>query len=184
MPGVAPLAFPHPPLSDGVIALRAWTPADVPAIVEACQDHEIPRWTLVPSPYGEAEARAFLRRVASGRDDGVRATFAAVDAADHGALLGSAGLQAIDWEQRAADLGYWVAAPARGGGVATRAVELLVEWAFDSLGLERVELRTNEGNAASQAVAARAGFSRTEGPLVRRPECDHMPDIFFARVRG
>jgi RimJ/RimL family protein N-acetyltransferase len=181
---VPPLALPDPPLSDGVIALRAWTPADVPAIVEACQDPEIPRWTLVPSPYGEAEARGFLRRVAGGRDEGVRATFAVVDAAGHGALLGAAGLNAIDWDQRAADVGYWVAAPARGHGVATRAVELLVEWAFGTLGLERVELRTNEGNAASQTVAARAGFSRTAGPLVRRPECDHMPDIFFARVRG
>jgi RimJ/RimL family protein N-acetyltransferase len=181
---VPPLALPDPPLSDGVVVLRAWTAADIPAIVEACQDPEIPRWTLVPSPYGEADARAFLRRVARGRDDGVRATFAVVDAADHRAVLGSAGLQAVDWDQRAADVGYWVAAPVRGRGVATRAVELLVEWAFGTLGLERVELRTNDGNAASHAVATRAGFSRTEGPLVRRPECDHMPDIFFARVRG
>jgi RimJ/RimL family protein N-acetyltransferase len=181
---VPPLALPDPPLSDGVVALRAWTPADIPAIVAACQDPEIPRWTLVPSPYGEADARAYLQHVADGWDGDVRASFAVADAADHGALLGSAGLQAIDWEQRAADVGYWVAAPARGRGVATRAVELLVTWAFGTVGLERIELRTNEGNAASQAVAARAGFCRTAGPLVRRPECDHKPDIFFARVRS
>jgi RimJ/RimL family protein N-acetyltransferase len=181
---VPPLALPDPPLSDGVIALRRWTPADIPAIAEACQDPEIPRWTLVPSPYTEADARAYLQRVESGWGDGVRATFAVVDAAADGAPLGSSGLQAIDWDQRVADIGYWVAAPARGRGVATRAVELLVEWAFGTLGLERVELRTNADNGRSQAVAARAGFSRSAGPLVRRPECDHMPDIFFARVRS
>jgi RimJ/RimL family protein N-acetyltransferase len=183
---VPPLALPDPPLSDGVIALRRWTAADVPAIVEACQDPEITRWTLVPSPYGEKDARAYLERVADGWDAGVRGSFAVVDGAGggHGTLLGATGLEAIDWDQRAADVGYWVAAPARGHGVATRAVELLAGWAFGPLGIERLELRTDAGNAASQAVAARAGFTRSAGPLVRRPECDHMPDIFFARVRN
>jgi RimJ/RimL family protein N-acetyltransferase len=181
---VPPLALPAPPLSDGAVALRAWTAADVPAIVEACQDPEIPRWTLVPDPYGVADAHAYLQRVAEGWDGGMRATFAVVVAADHRTLLGAAGLQVIDWDQRAADLGYWVAAPARGRGVATRAVELLAGWAFATLGIERLELRTNEGNAASQAVARRAGFAPTDTPLVHRPECDHMPDVFFARPRS
>jgi RimJ/RimL family protein N-acetyltransferase len=181
---VPALALPDPPLSDGVVALRPWTPADIPALVEACQDPEIPRWTLVPSPYTADDARGYLQRVAAGWKDGTRATFAVVDAADHDAPLGSAALQAIAWDQLAADVGYWLAAPARGRGFATRAVELLVGWAFGSLGLERIELRTNEDNAASRAVARRAGFTPSDGPLVRRPECDHMPDVFFARLRG
>jgi RimJ/RimL family protein N-acetyltransferase len=181
---VPPLALPDPPLSDGIVALRCWIAADVPAIVEACQDPEIPRWTLVPSPYGEADARAYLKRVADGWDADARATFAVVDAADHSALRGAAGLHAIEWDLRVADVGYWVAAPARGRGVATRAVELLAGWAFGTLGLERLELRAHEDNAASHAVARRAGFAPAEAPLVHRPECDHMPDIFFARLRG
>jgi RimJ/RimL family protein N-acetyltransferase len=181
---VPALALPDPPLSDGVVALRPWTPADIPALVEACQDPEIPRHTLVPSPYTEDDARGYLERVGAGWKDGERATFAVVDAADHEAPLGSAGLQAIDWDQLAADVGYWLAAPARGRGFATRAVELLASWAFGPLGLERLELRTNEDNDASRAVARRAGFAPSDGPLVRRPECDHMPDVFFARVRG
>jgi RimJ/RimL family protein N-acetyltransferase len=181
---VPALPLPDPPLSDGVIALRPWTAADVPALVEACQDPEIPRWTLVPSPYTEDSARAWLQRVADGLAAGVRATLAIVDAGDGAVPLGAVGLQAIDWEQRAADVGYWLAAPARGRGLATRAVELIAGWAFGGLGLERLELRANEENDASRAVAARAGFVPVEAPLVHRPECDHMPDVFFARVRG
>ena len=178
------LALPDPPLSDGVAALRPWTAADVPALVEACQDPEISRRTLVPTPYTEADARGYLQRVAAGWQDGARASFAVVDAADHGAPLGAAGLEAIDWDQLAADVGYWLAAPARGRGFATRAVELLAGWAFGTLGLERLELRTIHDNVASHAVARRAGFAPSDGPLVRRPECDHMPDIFFVRLRG
>ena len=49
-------------LKDGIIALRPITEDDIPAVVAACQDPEIPRWTRVPSPYAEADARGFLSR--------------------------------------------------------------------------------------------------------------------------
>jgi RimJ/RimL family protein N-acetyltransferase len=180
---VPPLTLPDPPLSDGVVALRGLRSADIDALVIALQDPEIPRWTLVPSPYTRDDARAFLRFVNRGRAAGSRLALAIVDAADERALLGSVALNPIDWTQRAADVGYWVAAPARGRGVATRAVELIAGHAFGTLGLERLELRAQEANRASQAVAARAGFAPVAAPLVRRPECDHLPDRYFARMR-
>jgi RimJ/RimL family protein N-acetyltransferase len=181
---VPALAVPDPPLSDGVVTLRPWTAADVAALVEACQDPEIARRTLVPSPYTEDDARSYLQRVTAGWQDGGRASFAVVEATGHDVPLGAAGLPVIDWHQLAADVGYWLAAPARGRGFATRAVELLAGWAFGPLGLERLELRTNEDNAASHAVARRAGFAPSDRPLVHRPECDHMPDVFFMRLRA
>jgi RimJ/RimL family protein N-acetyltransferase len=176
------IALPDPPLSDGVIVLRGFRSTDVAALVEACQDPEIPRFTLVPSPYTEDHARAWLRRVAVGRASGTRMTFAIVDASAGAPLLGAAGLNVIDRDQSAADVGYWVAAPARGRGVATRAVELVAAWAFDTLGLARLELRAQAHNHASRAVAGRAGFVPVQAPLVRRPECDHLPDVFYARL--
>jgi RimJ/RimL family protein N-acetyltransferase len=179
MPG---LALPDPPLSDGVIALREFESTDVAALVAACQDPEIPRFTLVPSPYTEEHARAWLRRVADGRAAGARMTFAIVDAPAGDALLGAAGLNVIDHAQRTADVGYWLAAPARGRGVATRAVELIAAWSFDTLGLARLELRAQEHNHASRAVAGRAGFMPVDAPVVYRPECDHLPDVFYARL--
>lgn len=51
-----------------------------------------------------------------------------------------------------------LAAAARGRGAASRAVQLLVGWAFGPLGLERLELHIDRRNLASQAVAARTGF--------------------------
>jgi RimJ/RimL family protein N-acetyltransferase len=180
---VPAIALPDRPLTDGVVALRAYADADIPALVEICQDPEIPRWTLVPSPYGEADARAWMGRVAHGLATGTRVTFAVTGAEDPGVPLGSVGIQAIDWDLLAADVGYMLAAPARGRGIATRAVELLAGWAFGTLGLERLELRALADNGASLAVAARAGFARIEAPLVRRPECDHLPDLYFARLR-
>jgi RimJ/RimL family protein N-acetyltransferase len=181
---MADLTLPDPPLSDGVVTLRGFESGDVAPLVEICQDPEIPRWTLVPSPYGEVEARDFMLRVAEGHATGTRVTFAIAAADEPAALQGSVGLQAIDWDVRAADVGYMLGSRARGRGLATRAVELVAGWAFGTLGLERLELRTMQENTASQAVAERAGFARVPAPLVQRPECDHLPDIYFARLRG
>ena len=59
--------------------------------------------------------------------------------------------------------GYWLAAGARGRGLATRAVTLMTAWLFE-LGAARVFLTIQSENATSAAVARRAGF-RFEGTL-------------------
>jgi len=80
-------------------------------------------------------------------------------------------------------IGHWVAAEARGRGVALRAVRLITGWGLAALGFERMQIRTQIGNHASQSVAQRAGFERGAAPIVKRPECDHLPGVFFARLR-
>jgi RimJ/RimL family protein N-acetyltransferase len=181
---MADLTLPDPPLSDGVVTLRGFESGDVAPLVEICQDPEIPRWTLVPDHYSEQDARDYLGRVAAGRAEGTSAGFAIVDAGD-GRLLGTAGLMAIDDELSCTEIGYMLAAPARGRGTASRAVRLLVAWAFETLGLERVELHIDRANAPSRAVAARAGFTQIAAPVLQRAETAHFTDdVFFARTRG
>ena len=53
---------------------------------------------------------------------------------------------------------------ARGRGIATDALKLLTRWAFDQLGLQRLQLKADPDNAASQRVAEKAGYQR-EGLL-------------------
>ncbi|HWK27800.1 MAG TPA: GNAT family N-acetyltransferase [Solirubrobacter sp.] len=141
-------------LSDGDITLRAPHAGDIDALVVACQDPEIPRWTPIPSPYRRADAVAYLDRVASAANE---RHFLAVDA--HGTLLGSFSVMGIDG--RYGEIGYWVAAEARGKGVATRAVVLLRDWAVAELGLEELELIIHVDNAVSRRVAERTGFLET-----------------------
>ena len=86
------------------------------------------------------------------------------DPADPDALWGNISLYDIDPHNQRAATGYWPAAPARGRGSATRALRLLSRWAFDTLGLARLELTCGPDNTASQRVAERAGFVR-EGML-------------------
>jgi RimJ/RimL family protein N-acetyltransferase len=153
------ILIPAEPLSDGPTSLRGWRETDVPALVAACQDPEISRWTRVPSPYRETDARAYMLYRYDAIAADAMAPFAIV-AADGGGLLGSISLMRFAWEHARAEVGYWLAWEARGAGHATRAVKLICGYGFDALGLERIELMAAVGNAPSQAVAVRAGFTR------------------------
>src|SRR3954454_24060518 len=159
------IPLPDPSLDDGTVALRPWDPSDLFPLVEAAQDPEIPRWTAVPAPYSEHDAREYLARAEIDRRSGRELGLAVVSSED-GTLLGSCGLARFDWQDRKVEVGYWVAAAARRRGVGARATGLLSRWALVSLGMERVELLANPLNEASQHLAERAGFTR-EGTLRR-----------------
>ena len=152
------------PPSDGVVALRPWRSADVPAMTAACRDPEIQRWTMVPDGYSEEQARGFVAHTEEARDAAASLELAVVDAANADDVLGAVGLVTIDWPGERADVGYWTAPHARRRGVAVRAVRLLSAWAFAHLGLVRLELTPYAGNGPSERVAERAGYTR-EGVL-------------------
>jgi RimJ/RimL family protein N-acetyltransferase len=156
--------------AEGGIELRPFTEADVPALVEACQDPEIPRWTRVPTPYGEADARAFV----AGHPN-IHA-FAVVDA-ETGELLGSVGF-GLAGEARG-EFGYWVKREARGRGVASRALRLAARRAVAEHGLRRLQLVVEPENQASIRVAENAGFRR-EGLLRKYIEIrGERPDVYM-----
>lgn len=159
----APIEFPVEGLSDGVVRLRLMADADLPAIVEAVQDPDIVRWTLIPSPYGDEEARQWQRTAAAGIAGGTDLPTVVVDA-DDGRLLGAVGVHGLDPETGRCFSGYWVTAGERGRGVAARALALLSRFAFEELGVSRIELWVMPENEASLRVAERVGFAR-EGLL-------------------
>lgn len=153
------ITLPRTALTDRPTSLRPWRDTDVPALVRACQDPEIARWTRVPTPYDERDARAYLRQRYDATAGGLGAPFAIV-ASESGELLGSISLMRFAWEHARAEVGYWLAGPARGEGHATWAVRLICAWGFSALRLERIDLMAATGNLASQRVAERAGFTR------------------------
>ena len=54
--------------------------ADVPAVVEAVRDPDVLRYTTVPDPYGESDARHWLRVSRSGLETGTDLATVIVDA--------------------------------------------------------------------------------------------------------
>ena len=162
-------------LRDRDLLLRPPRPEDADAITAACQDPEIPRWTFVPSPYGRADAEVYIASCAADREAGRTAAFLAVDADDR--LLASLSVMELDREPGYGEIGYWVAAEARGRGVATRAVRLLADWARRELGLTRIDILPHKDNAASRRVAEKAGFTDT-GELVTAPRAGGEEPVY------
>jgi RimJ/RimL family protein N-acetyltransferase len=148
-----------PPLSDGVVLLRELVPADEDALYAACQDEELREFTqTVPSPYLREHAAEFVAFAREERAAGREFHFAVALADAPEALVGVAGVTKVYRDQGSASCGYWVAREARGRGVATRALELLIGFAEEELGLDRLRLWADARNVASQRVAEKAGF--------------------------
>jgi putative acetyltransferase len=154
---------PRPPIevpAGGIIAgglvLRPWRTADIPDIPAAVDDPEIHRWVdIIPNPYTPDDATEFVSRA---RRDLVEGQGVSLAIRGDGGLLGAVGIRLPAYQPGVGEVGYWVAAGARGRGVATTATAALTDWAFGALGLHRVELYATTDNAASRAVAERAGF--------------------------
>jgi len=173
---VRALRVPEQRLTDGTVRLRPWRDADVRDLVEACRDPEIPRWTVVPTPYSAADARAFVAGQNERLTRGEAAPFAVVGA-EGGDFLGSVEVTLLDRRSGRGEIGYWVAPWARRRGVALRAVSLVSAWALSDLDLERLELLVEPDNEPSQRVAEAAGFTR-EGILRSyRPMKGRRPDF-------
>jgi ribosomal-protein-serine acetyltransferase len=148
------------------IELRPPRLSDAPAILDAVRESraELSRWMTWCQPkYGLAEARAWIRRAASGRRRGTAYEFVIVDAdAEAGPrgtdrILGSCGLNQIRPADRLANLGYWVRTSEAGRGIATSAVLRVAEFAFRETDLARLEIVVAVENAASQRVARKVG---------------------------
>ena len=163
------------------LVLSVPTGDDLDRITEICQDVDIQEWTFVPRNYQRSDAEFFVEQVvAKGWSEGRELTWA-IREADAGAppdLVGMLGITLSGPEgARTGEIGYWLAAAARGRGTMTRAVAALIDMAFDPngpLGLSALRWRcdiheTSHGsvpNWASWKVAWSLGFQR-EGRVRR-----------------
>jgi RimJ/RimL family protein N-acetyltransferase len=152
-------------LTDADLLLRPWSAADVPENVMGFTDPSGLRfsWPLTRR-YTEADARAFFVEQEQARRRGEELHFAFVRADRIEVVLGAGSLYGVDSSAGRAAVGYWLSPDGRGRGIATRATRLMAAWAFDELGIHRLELTCGPDNDASQRVANRCGFVR-EGVL-------------------
>jgi [ribosomal protein S5]-alanine N-acetyltransferase len=164
MPFPSVLPFPDPPLTHGATTLRAWTPDDLDALVEAGRDEQVRRFRH-SLPSGAAEAADWLERAEQGRRTGDRIELAITTTeAEATTALGSVSVWNFHPRNRTAYVSYWLLASARGRGHATKAVALAARYAFGTLDLERLTARVETANRPSQRVVERAGF-QLEGTL-------------------
>ncbi len=94
-----------------------------------------------------------------------------------GRLVGVIGCHSVVWSNRKVEIGYWMGAQFQGKGLMTRACRTLIDYVFEKLLLNRVEIRCATGNTRSCAIPQRLGFKQ-EG-ISRESEWlyDHFVDL-------
>lgn len=156
-----------PRLTDGRVVVRALEEKDVDAYLAAFEEgasllnllgyEEAPsredaeRW-LAANWVEPPELRSWEFAIADGATD---------------AFLGALMFHSLAWRHRRGEIGIWLAREKRGRGNGKAAFKLLLDWAFDDLGLERIEITALPENEVMPRIAESLGFT-FEGTMRRR----------------
>ncbi len=146
-------------LADGLVRLRPYRAEDADAHFEAAIESLAAAGPWLPwchAGYTRADSLAWI----ASRDDAWNGdsdySFAILEWQTR-AFLGGCAVNRVDRVNLRANLGYWVRTSRTGKGFATAAARLLARFAFDELGLQRIEILAAVGNVASQRVARKLG---------------------------
>lgn len=159
----AVIALPTPSLRTARLLLRPFTEADTDAIFALQSNPRVLRYWDAPPWRERAQAERFIVRCQQMAQEGSGARLA-IDRAGDGMFIGWCVLMNWDPTYRSAMLGYCLAEAAWGQGFATEAAGALLQWAFNTLKLNRVQSEADTRNTASDRVLAKLGFLR-EGTL-------------------
>ena len=155
------------------LRLRPFEDRDVDDLWPFVSDPELPRMMTWVAHTERAQTLAFIQWT---REALARGTNAAWAIEVDGRAMGCISLDDIRFALRGvrvdrAELGYWVAPPLWGKGVATEAAQAVVRCGFETIGLHKITVRCFVENDASRRVIEKLGFR-----LIGRLEDDTWRD--------
>ena len=163
-------------LSNGTILIRPYQMDDArpcfEAIVES-MDELMPWMFWCNADISFPEIEGWVESRLGAWLDDTSYEFAIVDS-HQGTFVGNCGLVHVDLQNKRAELGYWIRTSQARKGFATQASMLALEFAFDVLQLNRVEIIVETKNMNSQRVAEKLG-AKKEGLMRQRL---HIHDTF------
>ena len=160
----------------GRVALRHFTAADAPRVQLLAGEREVAESTaLIPHPYPDGAAAAWIATHESARAKGTEFTYAITESGED-VLIGAIGLRPGPSEHES--FGYWIGRPYWNRGYATAAAQAIIVLAFEWLDLDELTASHLARNAASGRV-----MEKCEMRLLRTETRDHrgMPEEFCIR---
>ncbi len=158
--------------------LRPWTIEDLDSLVKYANNYKIAKnlTNRYPYPYAIDNGKAFIESAT--RE--VPANIFAIDVNDE--AVGGIGIHPQkNIQLKNAELGYWLAEPFLGNGIATAAVKQMVEYGFKTYDITRIFAKPFGTNIASQKVLEKAGFrleARFEKSLFKNGE--YLDELVYA----
>jgi RimJ/RimL family protein N-acetyltransferase len=177
---MARMSLPAPTLQTPRLRLRPFDDSDANVLFALHTNAFVLRFWDAP-PWNERQrAEQFITACRQMTEAGT-GTRLAVDRAADGAFIGWCSLTRWNADYRSASLGYCYDDAAWGQGYATEAGRALLQWAFDTLEINRIQAETDTRNVASARVLEKLGFVR-EGML--REDCVVNGDVSDSWVYG
>ena len=155
-----------PTLSGSRFKLRHIEPADADALRTIFGDLEVVRYMGIPLLRTDEQVQHLLGKITSGIESKTLFQWGLAPL-DSETLIGTCTLSHIDWVNQRAELGFALALSHWGRGIMRETVPVLIEHAFNSMGLHRLEADADPRNAQSLRLLEFFGFER-EGYLRER----------------
>jgi ribosomal-protein-alanine N-acetyltransferase len=169
-----------PTLHTTRLELRPFNDSDASALFAMHSSAFVLRYWDSPPWSERGRAEQFIAACRQIAEEGT-GTRLAVDRISDGAFLGWCSLTRWNPDYRSASMGYCFDDAAWGHGYATEAARALLQWAVDTLEINRVQSETDTRNGASARVLEKLGFVR-EGTL--REDCIVNGDVSDSWVYG
>jgi [ribosomal protein S5]-alanine N-acetyltransferase len=169
-----------PTLHTARLRLRPFSPADADAIYALQSNPRVLRYWDAPPWKERARADRFIAACKQMEQEGTGVRLA-IERRSDGVFTGWCCLMKWNPDYRSASMGYCLDDAAWGQGIATEAAGALLQWAFNTLDLNRVQAETDTRNTASSRVLEKLGFVR-EGTL--REDCIVEGDVSDTWVYG
>lgn len=165
------------------LTLRPIRVEDAAALYQARGDADVMRYWDWPEQADVEAVRRILAGHIPGPGNGATIWWVAALSPD-GPAIGECDLSEIDRHHGRAEIGFLFARRHWGQGYAHEAMERVIAYAFDELGLERLWARFHAGNEASQRLLERLGFAY-EGTLKRHilRDGERRDCLIYGRLR-
>lgn len=166
-----------PTLRTSRALLRPFTPDDTDAIFALLSNPHLLRYWNEPTWSERAQAERFTAMCNEIEEEDIRVHLAIERVAD-GAFIGWCFLEDWDPRHRRAAVGLCLDEKVWGQGFASEVTATLVQWAFDTLNLNRIETDTDPRNIAAARALEKLGFVREgllrEDCIVNDEVCDSL----------
>lgn len=181
------MSSPALPLRTARLTLRPVEVSDAPFFEQLYGDWRVVQYLLrTPAPFTQAHARAFVEAALAGLHQ--RSAYTQILAQDDAAPVGLIALRirasgpGTSPEERAEDaglgiLGYSILPTFWGQRFASESAARMIGFAFDELGLDRIQASALRANTASRRLLERLGFTIVEANILEEPLHGGPPQV-------
>ncbi len=138
--------------------LRKMKVSDSSSLFKIWSDPAVTKFMNVNCFTNENQAKAMINLLDNLYQEGKAIRFSIIKT-DSNEIIGSCGYNSLDFENAKAEIGYDIAKSFWGKGYASEAIRSLLDYAFSSLNLNRIEAKVEPGNVNSIKLLHKLDFT-------------------------